>query len=207
MGFFDDLVGNFTGAKSRKDLTKAKEKADAALASGYETGRADITAGIGKLDPYETGGRAGFDAYLASLGLGGDAARRRVQDAYFNDPIQNALMDRITRANTRAFTARGMSNSGAATSALTNALLANYSAYQDRLRTVGDTGFQAAGGQAGLFKSRGDMAYGYGATKAGNEIEYGNAMAKSRDSGINNLFKLGELGVKAYSAFGGGGGR
>jgi hypothetical protein len=200
MGFFNDFLGNFTGGQSRGDLTRAKGLSDAALKEGYDTGRSDYEGAIGRFDPYATGGGAAYKRYLDSLGVNGAEAQGAVEQGYLADPIQNQLMDRITKANTRAYTARGMSNSGAATQSLTNQLLANWKGYQDQLSGAGGTGFQAATGQAGIQRGEGDMAYGYGATRAGNEINYGNALAASRNTGINNLFKLGGLAVQGAKA-------
>lgn len=198
--FIDDMFGNFTGSKSRQDLQAGKTKADADLKTGYDTGRADIDTGIGRFNDYAAGGQTGFDSYLASLGLKGPGAAKTVADQYNSNPEYNAIMDRTTRANTRQFTGMGMGNSGAATQSLTNRLLDQWGAYQDRLKGVGDTGMTATGQQAGLDKSKGDMSYGYGATQAGNDINYSNAIAKSRDTGINNLFSVIGTGVKGYAA-------
>jgi len=62
------------------------------------------------------------------------------------------------------------------------------------------TGYNYGGAQAGLDT---DLA----ATKAGNRINLGNALAASRSIGPNNLLQLGGLALKAYNpgGFGGGG--
>lgn len=198
MGFWDDLVGNFTGFKSGKDLEAAKAKSDAALKTGYDAGTANIEGAIDRFNPYAEGGTAANKRYLDSLGINGPEAQAAVEQGYLADPIQNQLMDRVTKANTRAFTARGMNNSGAATQSLTNSLLDRWKSYQDQLSGAGGQGFQAVGAQAGLQKGQADMDYGYGSTQAGNEINYGNAVAANRNTGINNLFKIGGIAAQAY---------
>ena len=183
MGFFDD----FFGASQRRDIRRGQQQGIADVRAG-ETGALDeFGRATSRLDPYSTGGMDAYNAYLASLGLRGEDERRLVQDRYFNDPVQNALMDRITRANTRRFTGIGMGNSGAATQSLTNALLANYGAHQDRLRGAGDTGMGAATTQAGIGTQAGLTRFGAGQQVAGINMNAANAMAASRSTGINNL--------------------
>lgn len=135
--------------------------------------------------------------------MSGADAQRRVEDAYFNDPVQNALMDRITRANTRRFTGIGMGNSGAATQSLTNALLDSYRQYQDRLKGVGDTGFGAAGAQAGINTQAGDTRFAAGQQRAAINMGAANALAGASSIGINNL--LNAAGTAAKFIPGGGG--
>jgi len=214
MSFFGDLAGNFTGGRSRDDLARGRAQADASLEAGLQGGLDEYARGYGhldeasaRLDPYATGGRAGYEAYLASIGLGTDEARKKVQDSYFNDPVQNAIADRVTKANTRAQTGRGMGNSGAATQSLTNALLERWGGHQDRLAGVGSQGAQVAGQQAGFSAAkvgidtgRGDMRYNTGRDRAGMDISYSNAIAASRNTGINNLFQIGSLATRAMQA-------
>ena len=58
---------------------------------------------------------------------------------------------------------------------------------------------QATGAMAGLQQGMGDMESGYGQQMAGNAINYGNAMAASRNIGINNLMGAGGLALKAFA--------
>jgi len=195
MGFIQD----FMGTTGRGDINAAKGRADSDLRTGYNTGRSDIGGAIDRLNPIAAGGQSAYARLLASLGVNGAAAQGGVEGEYMADPIQNQLMDRITKANTRAFTSRGMNNSGAATQSLTNSLLANWKQYQDQLSGAAAPGIAATGQQAGLQKDQGDMAYGYGATQAGNDINYGNAIAATRTQGINSLVKLFGAGVQGAS--------
>jgi hypothetical protein len=186
MGFFDDLLG----ITAKKAIQKGQRIALGDIGTGEAGALESFRSGTERLDPYATSGREAYDAYLASLGLRGDEARRGVQDIYFGDPVQNALMDRIARANTRRFTGIGMGNSGAATQSLTNALLANYGAYQDRLRGAGDTGFQAAGAQSGIDTQAGMTRFAAGQQRAGINLGAANAQAQASGIGINNLLGI-----------------
>jgi hypothetical protein len=87
-------------------------------------------------------------------------------------------------------------NSGAATQSLTNSLLENYRNYQASLQGAGAPTSLSA--QAGLLKGKGDMSYGYGATLAGNDINYAKSQADMENTGINNLAKI--LGAGAEAA-------
>lgn len=177
----------FTGRAAARDIRRGQQTGLSDIGTGEAGALDEFRSGIGVLDPYATGGREGYEAYLASLGLRGDDARRTFQDNYFNDPVNNALMDRVTRANTRRFTGIGMGNSGAATQSLTNALLEGYRGWQDRFRGLGEGGVAAAGGQAGLYQHAGDTRFGAGQQRAAVNMNAANALAQSRGIGINNL--------------------
>jgi hypothetical protein len=208
MGFIQD----FFGKTARDDLASGKAQADADLTGGYKTGRADIQSGIDRLDPIAQGGQSAYARLLNSLGVNGAGAQGGVESEYMADPIQNQLMDRITKANTRRFTSMmpgsAGNNSGAATQSLTNSLLANWKQYQDQLGGAAAPGIAATGQQAGFNKDQGDMAYGYGATQAGNDINYANARSQASQLGVNSLMKILGLGTQVATAVmkGGGGG-
>jgi hypothetical protein len=201
MGFFSDLAGAFTGSTARKDIKKGKAEANAELTAGEGKGLGYYEEGVTSLDPYAEGGLEGQEAYLASLGLRGDEARAGVQKTYFDDPVQNALMDRIQRGNNRSFGAVGMGNSGKATQSLTNALLQKWGEYQDRLKGVGEGGLGATTAQAGLRSGMGDLAFGASQQRAGVDIGAANASAASRAAPVNNLLGLLGIGQKAYTAY------
>jgi hypothetical protein len=50
-----------------------------------------------------------------------------------------------------------------------------------------------------LRANRGDMAIGRGTTLAGNSVNFGNAMAANRNTGINNIMGVAQLGVSAMT--------
>lgn len=195
MSWFD----SFTGKQQRKDLANAKATADAALSQGYTDAQGYYTQARDSLDPYAEQGAKGFNTYLDTLGLNGADARKSAQDLYYSDPNQQSISDLIQKKLYAKYNAGGTGYSGAAGLASARAAQEAYGGWQDRLKGVGDTGLQVAGTQAGLTQGLGDLAYGYGATKAGNEINYGNSIAQSRSTGINNLLSLGGLALQGIT--------
>lgn len=198
MGFFD----SFSGSAQRKDIRNAQATADAALSQGYTDAQGYYTQARDSLDPYAQGGQKGYTTYQDTLGLNGDAARAAAQAIYTSDPIQQQLADTQLNRLFKQYNAGGMGNSGANRLAASRAWLENYGNWQNQLKGVGDQGLQVAGTQAGLTQGLGDLAYGYGATKAGNAINYGNALAGTRNIGIQNLLNVGGLAMKAFSPTG-----
>ena len=74
MDFLDDLVGNFTGGKSRKDLYKGKGASDAWLEKGYGDAGNALTRGRGYL-------RQAYDESLPYITQGTEEVRRGYGDA------------------------------------------------------------------------------------------------------------------------------
>ncbi len=199
MGFFGQLL---SGKDSKADLADAKRKGDAALEEGFDTGMGKLDEAGHKLDAFSSPNA--LKRLLDALGVNGPEAQAAVEGEYMNDPIQKQMMDRIASANTRRFTSmmpgsQG-NNSGAATQSLTNSLLDNWRKYQEQLQTPAGMSQDAAKTQAGFLKDEGDMAYGHGATKAGNEINYGKERAGLESTGINNIIKLMGAGSEAAKA-------
>jgi hypothetical protein len=65
----------------------------------------------------------------------------------------------------------------------------------------GQQGGQFAGQQAAVRTGQGDLDFGYGATRAGQETSYGNAQAANRSTGVNNLLNVAGTAAKAAAAF------
>jgi hypothetical protein len=82
---------------------------------------------------------------------------------------------------------------------LTNALLANWGAYQDRLRGVGEGGVQAAGAQSGIDVNAGNTQFAAGQQRAATNTSAANAIAASRSTGINNLIGVGSVIASAMT--------
>lgn len=197
MGFLSSLFG---GDDARRDIQRGRVASRKELDIGEAGALEQYDTAIGGLTPYEEIGRSGLEDYRASLGLRGPEEQARIQGIYFSDPVQNAIMDRVTRANTRRFTGIGMGNSGAATQSLTNALLDRWGSYQDRLAGLGTGGYAAASDIAGIRTGKGDIKYMTGQHKAGIETNAANAMAASRSTGINNLIGLVGAGARLIGA-------
>jgi hypothetical protein len=70
----------------------------------------------------------------------------------------------------------------------------------DRYRDAGQQGFQATGQQAGIRSAQGDNAMGYGATRAGQAVNYGNALSQTRNAGLNNLLAIGGTLISGANA-------
>ena len=189
MGFFDA----FTGKSQRQDLERANAAANASLTQGYNEsmGRYDQAAGL--LDPYAQQGSE-MNAMYAALLRGEQPA----VDQFQANPILQGNIAQSSNAMLRYMNARGQAGGGAGMQAAQRVGQQGAMSFLDRFRDAGQQGMQATGMQAGIRQGQGDAAYGYGATKAGNAINYGNAMSQARGIGVNNLLGLGGLGVKAY---------
>lgn len=199
MGFFSD----FTGASAQKDLASANKKANAALTTGYNAQQQDFTTAADSFDPYVKSGQQGQQFYTDLLGLNGDEARATAQGTITSDPLWTGKLSADTNAVLKNLNARGMGASGAAALAGERVLAQNYGDVMDRYGRLGDQGLGATGQQAGVIQNRGNNSWNFGATKAGNDINYGNAMAQSRNTGINNVISLIGAGTNAYKAFSG----
>ena len=210
MTFFDD----FFGKTQQKDLQRANSEATGALKSGYDdsTGQykqyADKASGY--YDPYSAGGRRGQQTYEDSLGLHGEDGGRNALMQYKAgaNPYLDYEQDRAQKGIEYAANARGEVNTGhtalAAARARQGLGYQDHQGWQNKLMGLGQQGFQAAGQQAGIAQQTGqylgDARSGYGQQRAGNAISYGNAMAATRNIGINNLLGVAGVGAKAASA-------
>ena len=205
------------GTSGQKDLANAKGAATQALTNGYNGAMGNYNTAQGMYDPYRQQGQQASNMYGNALGLNGTDAQKSFGANYAaSDPFREQNADFANNALMRQYNAKGMGNSGTSALATQRASLergsTDYNNYLNRLQGVGQQGFQATGAQAGLEQGKGDLTYGYGQQQAGNEISYGNALAQSRNTGVNNLLGLGGLlakGAGAYMgmpSYGGGGG-
>jgi hypothetical protein len=203
MSFWDD----FTGASARGDLKKSKTQSDAALATGYAGQQADYTMAANSFDPYVQSGNAANTFYSNALGLNGNDARASAQSTITSDPLWQGTLANDQNAAYKALNARGLGASGSAMLAGQRVLSQDYGNWLDRYSALGSQGLNATGQQANALMGRGNNAFSYGATQAGNDISYGNAMAANRNVGLNNV--LGVLGAATggYNALFNGGGR
>jgi hypothetical protein len=202
MGFF----GDFFGSSQRKDLQQSKGAADAALQQGYNTAQGNYTNAQGMFNPYAQQGQQANTMYGNALGLNGLDAQKSFGANYAaSDPFRQQNADFANNALMRQYNARGQTYGGSTDLAVSRANLErgsqDYNNYLNRLQGQGQQGYQATSAQAGLEQGKGDLAMGYGQTRAGNEINYGNALAQSRSIGINNLLGLAGTAAKAYGAY------
>ena len=193
MGFLQDL----TGASARKDLRNAKAASDAALQSGYDQAQPYYEQAYSEYQPYAEGGSAAQTRYNQLLGLGTPEERATAQQSYFSDPAFQEILGQQSNALLRQLNARGNTYGSKAALAGARVGYENYNDYLNRLMGQGQQGLTAANAQAGIRSGQGDLRYGFGATQAGNEINYGNARAENRTTGINNLLNVAGTATKA----------
>lgn len=196
-GFFNDLFGK----SAQRDLSRANKQATSALEKGYgqQTQRYDQAAGL--YDPYVSEGRAGSQMYNALLGLGGSDAASSAYDTLSGLPAFQGELASGSNAVLRNLNARGMGAGGTSAIAGQRVLQENIGNWLNRYRDAGAQGLQASGQLADTRMAQGDAAYGYGATKAGQAVNFGNALAQSRNTGANNLIGLLGAGGQVLNAF------
>lgn len=195
-------MSSFFGGDQRKDLRQANAQATAALDKGYGEAQGFNEQAYGELEPYAQRGEAGAAAYSDALGLGTPEGRAKAQASYFDDPAMQAVLGQESNALLRRFNAGGNATGGGKLAlAGTRVGLEGYNKYLDRLSGIGTQGAQISTQQAGIRQGQGDLAMGLGQTKAGQSINFGNAMSASRNVGVNNLLGALGVGVKAAKLF------
>ena len=203
------ILGSFLGTDQRKDLAASKAQSDAQLSQGYGSANADYTKAVNNYQPYVDQGQQGIsdnNYYRTLLGLNGTGARDTAEGQVTSDPMFGGQVAQQSNALLRNLNARGQSGGGMAALAGARIAPSIYQDYLNRFQQNGQqgvqNGLQATGAQSNAMQGRGQLAYGYGATQAGNSINYGNAMAANDSTGVNNLLKVAQI---AASAVGGGG--
>lgn len=186
MSFFSD----FFGKTAQRDIKRANKKATGQLEQGYgqQTQRYDQAAGL--YDPYVQQGRAASDFYTNALGLGGAEAAQGAYDTMAANPMFSGQLANDSNALHRSLNARGQGAGGLAAMAGQRVFQQTAGDWLDRYRDAGRDGYSATNALAGVRAQQGDNAMGYGATQAGQTINYGNALAQSRNIGSNNLIGL-----------------
>jgi hypothetical protein len=186
LGFFQD----FFGSSAKKDLRSAKASSDQKLQAGYDEAQPFYNEAFDLFTPYAQQGQQANEMYGHAIGLGTDEQRSAAQGRYFSDPAMSAILDQSSNRLLRQMNARGNTYGGKAALAGARVGLEGYEGWLNRLSGQGQQGGQYAGQQAAIRSGQGDMRYGFGATQAGNDINFGNAMAQNRSTGVNNLLNL-----------------
>lgn len=197
MGFFSNL----TGGQSRADINAGYKKANKMLDLGYQQSQGYYDQAGGLFDPYMQQGGKAASMYGDLLGLNGADARTAAQGVLTSDPLFQGQLAQDSNAMLRQLNARGQSAGGLSAIAGQRVLQQNYGNWLDRYNQVGQQGFQASGAKAGVLTGQGDNAYGFAATKANNRLGQANAIANTRNTGMNNLLGVLGTGLKAYGAF------
>lgn len=210
MSFF----ANFFGKTQARDLARSNEEATSSLASGRNLARTEISGGrdraMGYLNPYMQQGQAGSQMYGNALGLNGAQAQQGAYGTYSNSPFlaaQRGAGDNALTNIFRQYNARGLGNSGASRLAVSRVAqdreAANQGDWFNRIGALGQQGGQFANTAAGLESGTGqylaDLESGYGQQRAANAIQYGNALASTRNIGINNMINLAGTMARAAS--------
>jgi hypothetical protein len=215
MSFFD----NFFGKSQQRDLSAANSQAVANINGGYDKGISAAkdygTQAESFYQPWSQSGKRANTAYENSLGLNGDAGSSNALAMYKSarNPYFDYEADQAQRGIDRAANARGALNSGSNALAVARARMGmgyqDYNNWQGQLRGQGQMGFQADSAMSGIRQNTGryvaDSEIGRGGALASNAINYGNALAASRNTGINNLMGVAGLGVKMKGGGWGGG--
>lgn len=197
MGFF----GSLTGSDQKKAIRKADKAARSDLEQGYNASQGYYDQAFDMLSPYAEQGEAANNFYYDALGLNGDDARSTAVGTLTSNPLFQGQLGQESNALLRNLNARGMGGGGTAAMAGQRVFQQTAGNWLDRYRDAGQQGFQATGTQAGIRTGQGDNAYGYGATKAGMQVNKGNALAAASTQGINNLIGLGGSLLNGFNAF------
>lgn len=213
MGFLADLFGD----SQREDMERAKAASDASLKKGYDEASNTFQnygqQALNYFTPYVNDGRRANVLYQDSLGVNGAQGGQNALAAYQSarNPYLDYQMDQTQRGMDARANARGSLNSGANALAVARARQGmgyqDYADWQNKLNSAGQQGYNAASTAGQMTQQQGqylsDMRYGYGQQQAGQETNFGNAMAASRSIGINNLINIAGTAAKAASAYGG----
>lgn len=205
------ILGSFLGTDQRKDLANAKGQSDAALATGYSSAYGDLTDAGNYFAPYSQYGsdqiqHAGQDQqfYEDALGLHGEGAANVATGTMAANPLFQGQLGQDSNAVSRSLNATGQSGGGKAQLAAQRIFQQTSGNWLDRYRGAAQdaqsgvqTGLTATNAMAGYRADRGNLSYGYGATRAGADTQYGNAMAASRSVPIQNIMGVAQLGVNA----------
>ncbi len=185
------IIGAFTGADQQADITAAKGKADAALAAGNTAEQAGYGHAIDQFAPYSQTGTRANAMYANATGVNGQPAHDAAAKGFATgDPFRQQNEDYANEQLKRTFAARGGTYSGNAMLAAARGSLergsTDWNNWLNRLQGQAGQGFAAAGSTANLMAGQGNAAMGYGQTVAGNEINYGNAMASHENDAFTN---------------------
>lgn len=195
MGF----LSNLTGGDQRSDIRKGYKQANAFLDEGYGQSQGYYDQASGLFDPYLQQGGNAARMYADLLGLNGADARTSAQGTLTSDPLFQGQLASDSNAMLRNLNARGQGAGGLSAIAGQRVLQQNYGNWLDRYNQAGQQGLQAAGAKGNVLAAQGDNAYGFAATRANNALGQANAMASTRNVGMNNLMGVVGTGLNAYA--------
>jgi len=211
--------GDFWGKTQARDISNANEQAKGYLQGGYDEATGQARGYHDKaqsyLDPYAQSGRRAQSAYDDTLGLNGAEGGRNALTMYQNarNPYLDYEQNRAQRGIEASANARGGLGGGytalAAARARQGLGYQDFNGWQSRLEGAAGRGAQIAGAQANMTDNFGrwigDARLGLGQQYASNAINFGNALASTRNIGVNNLIGvIGAAGKAASAAMSGG---
>ena len=201
MGFFD----NFFGKTQANDITAASEEANRRYQQGLSqftnTTNDYLGKSLGYLAPYAAAGGDTLKLLGGALGIGGEGPQQSFWGGLSNDPGFQAAQGAGIDALDKSAAARGLLRSGGQQRDL-------YEYGQKSLMDFGNNRIAqlmgllaptmgAAGSSADLTSQAGNniagAQFGTGQLFANNAINTGNAMAQSRNIGINNILGVGNM--------------
>jgi hypothetical protein len=191
---------DFFGNKARKDMSRANAQATAALSEGYGQQTAAYDQAAGMYDPYIASGGKASGMYDDFLGLNGQGNALEAYTNLASNPAFSGKLAQDSNAVARNLNARGMGAGGTAALAGERVLQQNIGNWLDRYATAGRQGFEATGAKSNITMGKGDNAMGYGATRAGQAVNYGNALSQTRNAGLNNLLAIGGTLISGANA-------
>ena len=209
MGIFD----NFFGDESRKDLQRGRQQADQIGLETLGRSRDEFSAGseqaISTLAPDVEGGDLAREQLFAAIGLSG----REAQQGFFNDFETDPGFDAELGAGIEAFERSASARSGVQGGGVIKGIAefgqrfkrSAFSERLDRLTGLSKLGTDARRSTADLqFKTGSglsDLESGFGQQRGNRAIDFNNAVANTRNTGLNNLFEIGKLAVGGGTAF------
>jgi hypothetical protein len=214
MGLWD----SFMGKDQQKDLSAANAQANRNLSEGLasytNTSNEYLDKSLGFLQPGMESGNKTLSLLGDILGLNGREAQSRYFSDFQTDPGFMASQQAGIQAADRGAAARGLMRSGGQQRSLFDFGQQNMAGqFQNRIGSLFGllpAGMGAANTAAGLTSQTGtgiaDAQFGTGQLLANQATNFGNAMAQSRGTGINNILGFGNMFANILGGMNGGSG-
>jgi hypothetical protein len=214
MGLWD----SFMGKDQQKDLSAANAQANRNLSEGLasytNTSKEYLDKSLGFLQPGMESGNRTLSLLGDILGLNGRDAQSRYFSDFQTDPGFMASQQAGIQAADRGAAARGLMRSGGQQRSLFDFGQQNMAGqFQNRIGSLFGllpAGMGAANTAAGLTSQTGtgiaDAQFGTGQLLANQATNFGNAMAQSRGTGINNILGFGNMFANILGGMNGGSG-
>jgi len=191
------LLGSFLGKDQQRDLASANQQANQYLDTGYNSAYGDYSTAISGYDPYVQSGTKSQTTWDDLMGLNGTGARDAAYGTLSTNPLFTGQLATSSNALARTLNAQGASGGGKAQLAGARVLAETGGNWLDRYAQGGQTGLSATGAKSNALMGRGELSSSYAGAKAGNAVNYGNALAANRNTGINNILGVAGLAVNA----------